>query len=165
MVKIPCQTAPFDARALRNAFAEFATGVTVIAARGPDGTPVGLTANSFSSVSLEPALVLWCLGRDSRRFSVFNVAETFTINILSADQQAVSDCCASSGEIAEVAELETLATGAPALKGACARFDCALFKRVEAGDHVVLIGEVLAFDQPIADSALTFFRGRYGRAG
>lgn len=149
-----------DPRALRRALGAFATGVTVVTAEGPEG-PVGFTANSFASVSLDPPLVLWSVARSSGRFGVFEAAETYAIHILAEDQ---GDVCArfarGSGRF-EAAEGGRNAQGAPILPRALARFDCRLQARVDGGDHLILIGRIEAVMH--SDGApLVFSRGQMG---
>jgi len=149
--------------AYRRALGCFATGVTVITARGPQG-PVGLTVNSFTSVSLRPRLVLWCLDEGSERGAAFLAAERFVVNVLGAEQQAQSMRFAEpGGGLLRLEECEQDATGAPLLRGALARFVCRLAECKPLGDHFVLVGEVERFEQR-GGPALTYFRGRYGEA-
>lgn len=137
-----------DTRAFRNALGSFATGVTVITTRAGDGTAVGLTANSFNSVSLEPPMVLWSLAKTSRSMPVFAEAEHFAVHVLSADQEALSIRFAKSGEdkFAQLAVEEGIA-GLPLLPGCAARFQCKTTFRHEGGDHIIFVGEVLDFDR------------------
>lgn len=151
-----------DTRALRNAFGSFATGVTIITTV-PDGrAPIGVTANSFSSVSLDPPLVLWSLDKSSDTLDIFDRAESFAINILSQDQQDLSNHCAKQGDHSlDHVEWRVAETGAPILAGTVGHFDCKVHARHEAGDHIIMIGEVVDFaccDAP----QLIFSRGKYG---
>lgn len=146
----------------RRALGAFATGVALITTDGPQGT-CGIVVNSFTSVSLEPRLVLWCLGDQSDRYSVFAVAERWAVNILSAGQEAVSAAFAKPGagrpDTARFAALD----GVPVHEGALARLVCRTHERVRLGDHLVIVGAVESFDTAAGD-ALTYFRGRYGVA-
>ena len=148
-----------DRRRLRDAFGCFGTGVTIVSALGADGTPVSITANSFSSVSLEPPLLLFCIARQSRRLPVFEAAERFAVNVLHAGQEALSIACAR-GESEMPAEWR-MEEGVPVLADAMATFVCAREAAHDGGDHRVFIGRVLrlAFD-PTQDP-LIFFQGRY----
>ena len=153
-----------DARTLRDALGCFATGVTVVTTRDGAGLPVGLTANSFSAVSLDPPLILFCLAKSSCNLDRFRTAEHFAINVLHIGQQPTSGVFARSTEdrFQDVA-WEAWDTGAPILSGALASFECATHEVVEAGDHLVFIGRVLrARFEPRRDPLL-YFRGKYRR--
>ncbi|WP_295074599.1 flavin reductase family protein [Tabrizicola sp.] len=154
-----------DPKALRNAFGAFATGVTVITTRQPDGTPRGFTANSFTSVSLDPALLLVCLAKTAHSAEVFAEAPHFAVNILAQDQKAVSglfasrapdkfDHCAWSPGPADM----------PLVDGALAQFTCARHQLVDAGDHLILIGRVEHF-AAAEGQPLGYFRGNYFSIG
>ncbi len=157
-------TAPLDARQLRQAFGQFATGVTVVSAAAPDGQPIGMTVNAFTSLSLEPPLLLWCLGRQARDAEVFANASHHVINILAADQQSLSDCFAgkSADRFADVAWTPGLG-GAPVLAGCCANIEVTREQVLEGGDHLILISLVLACRIEPARSPLLFHGGRYAR--
>jgi flavin reductase (DIM6/NTAB) family NADH-FMN oxidoreductase RutF len=150
-----------DPRALRNAFGTFMTGVTVVTAKDGSGTPLGFTANSFTSVSLDPPLVLVCLANSSKNYDAFIGANGFAVNILAETQIALSNTFASRVEdrFADV-DWRDGPNGSPILADVSAWFDCAMFKTVEAGDHVILIGEVKAFDANTAPG-LGYARGAY----
>lgn len=138
-------TDPF--RPLKNAFGRFATGVTLAGCRDGAGRPVLLTVNSFTSVSLEPPLVLWCIERKASAFLAFVAADGYSINILTASQRALSDQFAAHAPAPPPADrMETWITGAPILKERLAAFDCKVRDRHDAGDHVILIAEVVRFD-------------------
>ncbi|MGB3279318.1 MAG: flavin reductase family protein [Pseudorhodobacter sp.] len=139
---------PLDPRALRNAFGTFMTGVTVVTAHDENGAPLGFTANSFTSVSIDPPLVLVCLANSSQNYDALVAAPGFAVNILAETQIAVSNTFARKVDdrFASVAWRKG-PNGAPILNGVSAWFDCRMFKTVDAGDHVILIGEVMAFDQ------------------
>lgn len=150
-------------RPLRDAFGQFATGVTVVTARNDQDEPIGITANSFASVSLEPPLVSWCVDRDSTRFKELSKAEFYTISVLGESQQALSNLFASRSwddtvfdEIDWVAGLNNV----PQLDGVNARFHCRLVQSHEAGDHVILVGQVLEFENS-PQAPLVFFQGDY----
>lgn len=150
-------------RPLKDAFGRFATGVTVAGCRGPDGAPVLMTVNSFTSVSLEPALVLWCIESKASSFSAFMAADAYSISILHAGQQIVSDRYARFGsEPLRPEEVESWATGAPILKDRLAAFDCRVVDRHKAGDHVILIAEVVEFEARDG-SPLIYFASRYAQ--
>ena len=156
--------AAFDPKAFRAALGSFATGVTVITARAADGTPVGLTANSFNSVSLEPPMVLWSLARKALSLPVFMEAGHWAVHILAADQEDLSNRFARSGAD-KFAGLptDTSAHGVPLLQGCVARFECATSFRYEGGDHVILVGEVVSFERT-PRAPLVFHAGRYAHA-
>ena len=154
---------PDDAMAYRSALGAFATGVCVVTAHTPDG-PLGITVNSFTSVSLDPRLILWCLDETSERWPAFAGVERFAVHVLPADAQALSDrfawgvCTLSEGEF------DTHGEGPPRLCGALARFDCRTHDRIQMGDHMIVVGAVEAFESR-EGAALTYFRGRYGHVG
>jgi flavin reductase (DIM6/NTAB) family NADH-FMN oxidoreductase RutF len=152
--------APDDPRALRDAFGRFATGVTLVTTQGPEG-PVGFVANSFSSVSLDPPLVLWSPARASSRFGVFTGAEHFAIHVLEAGQAAWLSRFARGGAGFDGLDHSVTTEGLPALTGALARFDCARHAVHDGGDHAIIIGRVLRVTT--RDGApLVFAQGRYG---
>jgi len=174
-------TTAFDTRAYRRALGCFATGVAVVttrdtasprpAAGAADGSDadrwIGITINSFQSVSLLPPLVLWCIDRASDRFALFTRARAFTISILAADQSAISDRFARASDPALPPDLVVASASpgaAPSVAGAIARFECTLEQAIDAGDHVVLLGRVGAFAWA-EGAALTYFRGAYGHHG
>jgi len=148
-------------RALKNAFARFATGVTVAACAAPGRAPVGVTANSFASVSLEPPLVLWCLETKASVFPDFDAADAYAISVLRADQQEQSVRFATPGQHEMTpSEIETRVTGAPLLRERLAGFDCRVAARHRAGDHVILVGEVAEADYR-AGAPLLYVGSRY----
>lgn len=151
----------FDPRQFRSALAQFATGVTVVTTKLPDGRFIGLTANSFNSVSLEPPLVLWSLGNRAQSLPVFQGNSHYVINVLSADQQALAEQFASRSEDRfEGVEFELSRTGLPVLKGAAAWFECHNRSQYPEGDHVILVGEVerCAYTE---SAPLIFHNGRF----
>lgn len=150
-----------DLKSYRRALGSFATGVTVVTAQGDQG-PLGLTVNSFTSVSLEPRLILWCLDDACDRRRTFHDAERFAINILAAGDREHSIRFAKGAGWLDAAETEYGRSGAPLLKGALARFECETRQRIQMGDHLVIVGEVAAFDVQDGEG-LVFFRGGYAR--
>lgn len=141
----------------------FPTGVAVITTTAANGQPAGLTCNSFSSVSLEPPLVLFSLRKASSLVSTFAGAEAFAINILSQQQDALSGRFASS-KIAD--KFEGVAwrkgpLGMPIIDDCLVSFECSVFARHEAGDHDIFIGEVKHMGQGCADQALVYYKGAY----
>lgn len=150
-----------EPREFRNALGHFATGVTVITARAPDGELVGVTANSFNSVSLDPPMVLWSLSRASRGLAYFTAAEYFCVNVLAADQVSLSNHFASKQEdkFADL-EFEPGLGGSPLLPGCAARFQCKNAFTYEGGDHLIFVGEVAAFDET-GKPGLVYHQGKY----
>jgi 3-hydroxy-9,10-secoandrosta-1,3,5(10)-triene-9,17-dione monooxygenase reductase component len=152
----------FDKRTLRDAFGSFATGVTIVTTAGPNGVDIGLTANSFSSVSLEPPMVLWSLARTSANLDAFRNSGHFAVHILSADQEALSARFASKvADRFEGLALERGPDGIPLLPDCMARFACKLAYQYEGGDHVIFVGEIVDFGHS-ARKPLVFHGGRYG---
>ena len=150
----------FDPKTLRGAFGRFATGLTVVTAASEDG-PVGITANSFSSVSLDPPLVLWSIARSSRRFDAFARAQFQAIHILGSDQMDLSRRFFHDGR-----DFSGLGTSpgigdVPLIDGALARLECEIVRRVDCGDHLVLIGEVRGMETSDGEP-LVFAGGHYG---
>ena len=153
-----------DARTLRDALGCFATGVTVVTVMNADGEPVGLTANSFTSVSLDPPLLLVCIAKTAGSLPALEAAENFAVNVLHIGQQPTSNLFAKSGEdrFAET-PWSRGHNDAPLLSGALANFECRRHALHEGGDHVILVGEVVrARFEPRRDPLL-YFRGKYRR--
>ena len=160
------ERAQHDARDFRSALGCFPTGVCLVTALSADGRRVGLTANSFSSVSLDPPMVLWSLARSASSAPVFRDAEYFVINVLAAaDQELASHFAKSSAEkFARFPERFVAGLGgAPVLKGAAASFECHSRHRYYGGDHIIVIGVVERYAHADAP-ALVFCRGRYAAA-
>ena len=132
-----------DPLELRRTFGSFATGVTVVTTRDRHGRRVGMTANSFSSLSLDPPLLLWSVARKSPSFDHFAEASHFAINVLAADQQHLSKQFSTPAEdkFADIGCDEGLG-GVPLLPGVIACFECETAHRYEGGDHVIIIGRV-----------------------
>ena len=154
---------PDDATAYRNALGAFATGVCVVTAHTPDG-PLGITVNSFTSVSLDPRLILWCLDETSERWPAFAGVDRFAVHVLPADARALSDRFAWGVCALAEGEFDTQGEGPPRLCEALARFDCRTHDRIQMGDHLIVVGAVEAFESR-EGAALTYFRGRYGHVG
>jgi flavin reductase (DIM6/NTAB) family NADH-FMN oxidoreductase RutF len=145
----------------RHAMGAFATGVTVVTALGGDGVLSGMTVNSLTSVSLQPRLVLWCLGDKSARYQPFADAERWGVTMLAADGEAQARRFAQAAT-QDVADHEAeMFAGVKVLLGGLAHLACRTHDRLEAGDHLIIIGEVLDVRVRPGD-ALTFFRGGYG---
>ncbi|MEM0943100.1 MAG: flavin reductase family protein [Pseudomonadota bacterium] len=156
---------PQDKQALREALGAFATGVTIVTARGGDGEPTGFTANSFTSVSLEPPLLLVCLAHKARSYEIFRAADSFAVNVLAAEHEETAKRFATSGaDKFGQTEWRPGLRGAPLIRGCLARFDCAMHQRVTAGDHDILMGEVLGFSRH-EGQALVYHSGAFRRLG
>lgn len=156
---------PVTPKALRSALGRFATGVTIVSCRAADGGFVGLTANSFNALSLEPPLVLWSLRRSSPTLAAFQAAPAFAVNVLAENQVELSRRFASpvADKFSEGAWAEG-PTGAPLLAGCAAVFECERVSDQLAGDHVLFIGRVLVVaEAPVAP--LVFQAGHYRLLG
>lgn len=150
-----------DPRALRNLLGQFATGVTVITTRGSDGRNVGMTANSFSSVSLDPPLVLWSISRSAPSLSDFLAASHFAINVLGADQHDLSGHFArgAADKFANIS-CQTGAGGVPLLEGGIATLVCRNLTQYEGGDHLIFIGQLEQYKNS-GGEPLIFHAGQY----
>jgi flavin reductase (DIM6/NTAB) family NADH-FMN oxidoreductase RutF len=152
---------PIDAMEFRKALGAFVTGVTVVSTMQADGTPRGFTANSFTSVSLDPALILICIGKVAASYPVFSGTEHFSVSILAEDQKNVSSIFASkAADKFEQVAWHNGVTGSPIMDGSAAWFDCDTHQVVDAGDHIILIGKVVDFVNTAA-SPLGYGRGAY----
>ncbi len=153
-----------DARTFRDALGCFATGITVITAMTADGTPVGLTANSFTSVSLDPPLLLVCIANSVSSAAVMRSADRFAVNVLQIGQQPTSNRFAGKGEDRFAATPWSVGEfGTPVLTGSLSSFECARHEVHDGGDHFILVGRVLkAMFEPQRDPLL-YFRGKYRR--
>jgi flavin reductase (DIM6/NTAB) family NADH-FMN oxidoreductase RutF len=151
----------FDNRELRSAFGSFMTGVTIVTTAGVDGQPRGFTANSFTSVSLEPPLLMICIGKQAASMEVFRHARGFAVNILSEAQKEISVLFASKrADKFEAAKWRAGPFGNPLIEGSAAWFDCARYQVIDAGDHIILMGHVEAFSYSDANP-LGYARGHY----
>jgi flavin reductase (DIM6/NTAB) family NADH-FMN oxidoreductase RutF len=150
-----------DAKALRQCLGKFATGVTVVTCSDAHGNPYGITANSFSSVSLEPPLLLWNIAKVSSSLDAYLNAEHFAINVLSEEQQALASNFARSDHT-RFGNIEYLLSdaGAPLLPDTIATFECRTYQVHDCGDHYVVIGEVTAFRSGDG-RPLLFYGGNY----
>lgn len=152
---------PANSRLLRDAFGKFATGVTVVTCAGTDG-PLCITANSFSSISLDPPLVMWAPGKASRRFPLFRAAEHYAIHVLAADQADLCWTCSREAGALERFDHTTSEAGVPLIPGCLARFECTRVACHEAGDHVIVVGQVDRAEMRDGD-ALAFYAGTFGQ--
>ncbi len=156
------QAPSFSTREFRSALGMFATGVTIITTRAADGSPIGLTANSFNSVSLEPPLVLWSLSRAAASLAAFCDGTHYAINVLAADQKDLAERFAvKGGERWRGVECLQGAGGAPLIAGSAATFECFNRSRYEEGDHVIFVGEVERCTQREGATPLLFHGGRF----
>ncbi len=159
MIASPDRTAAFDATAFRAVLGQYATGVTIVTTQTPAG-PMGITANSFASVSLDPPLVLWSPARASSRFAAFAAAESFSIHVLKADQRDLCHRFTRGGQGFDQLSYGFSPEGAPILADTLARFDCALHNTHDGGDHLIILGRVLRFAAH-PGSPLIFAQGAY----
>ncbi len=158
------RNAPFDAHAFRHALGNFATGITVVTAQSADGRKVGITANSFNSVSLSPPLILWSLDKRANSLPIFMEASHFAVNVLSAEQIAVSNHFARPQEDKFAGIEYSVGVGeAPLLPDCAARFECERYQTIDAGDHWIMIGRVLHFDD-FGRAPLLYHQGAYSVA-
>ena len=152
----------FDSQQFRRALGRFATGVSVITANPPGYAPFGVTVNSFSSLSLTPPLVLWSLQKNSDTMDAFAIANGYCVNVLAEDQQELSGRFARKGnhDLAE-AEFTVGESGLPVLNGVLASFECEIDARHDGGDHIILIGRVVAMRAGEPGRPLLYFDGGY----
>lgn len=152
----------FDERRLRDAFGAYPTGVAVVTADTEAGELIGVTVGSFTSVSLDPALVSFSLAK--RLFSAGRLLEAsrFAINVLGEDQEHVSRTFSRGGPD-KWADIEPVRgrTGCPIIEGSLAAFECAHYAHYDGGDHVIILGRVLDFDVTLCSGPLLFFQGKY----
>ena len=150
-------------RAFRDALGRFATGVTVITTQAANG-PVGITANSFAALSLDPALVMWAPGRFSRRFDMFAQAQHFAIHVMADDQLDMARHFARDGFDFSLPGIEPGLGDTPLLPGCLARFECTHHAVHPGGDHAIVVGEVRRVATR-EGAGLSFFGGAYGSIG
>jgi flavin reductase (DIM6/NTAB) family NADH-FMN oxidoreductase RutF len=155
---------PIDTRSYRNLVGRFATGVTVVTVND-GGTCRAMTANSFTSVSLDPLLVLICVTRDASMHNPIHEAGSFAVNILAAHQRPVAELFARRGELAEPmggVPFRLGATGTPLIEGTLGWFECEVWREYDGGDHTIFVGRVvdMDFSDPEGDPLL-FYGGRY----
>ncbi|MFT3996322.1 MAG: flavin reductase family protein [Asticcacaulis sp.] len=159
-----------DRLAYRHVLGTFATGVAIITAQTTDATGapcvMGVTVNSFASVSLEPRLILWSLDLKSERYGVFSKAETFGVNILSVQQRELADRFFRENPFCREGDALSVEGEPLHLKAALSWLKCRQYQTQILGDHLVIVGEVDAFaqsDTHFGEHGLTYFRGRYGQ--
>ncbi|MEM9383752.1 MAG: flavin reductase family protein [Pseudomonadota bacterium] len=155
-----------ERRRLRDVLGTFATGVTVVTTRDEAGDPIGITVNSFTSVSLSPPLILWCLGRESAALQAYRNASHFAVNVLSEKQQALATHFASkrTDKFTDLGGVIDGIAGVPLLANCIGQLQCATRQAHDGGDHVILLGEVLAMKES-AGKPLLFHRGRFTAEG
>nr|WP_310525263.1 flavin reductase family protein [Polymorphobacter sp.] len=157
-------TPSFDTRTLRDAFGCFATGVTVVTGRSADGARIGLTANSFTSVSLDPPLLLFCPANTASALPALRETGRFAINVLDLDAQHVADRFTKKG-IDRFAEADWEEwDGLPVLAAAKAAFACTLHADHDGGDHRIIVGRITRLDFSNTRESLLYIHGRYRRA-
>lgn len=147
-------------RIFRDALGMFGTGVTVITTDGKDG-PVGMTANSFTSISLNPPLVMWSAASNSRRYPYFAASKNIAVHVLAADQQEICWSFANSMDAFATCDWEKNAHGTPLISGCLARFECEPYATHEAGDHVIVVLKVTDLSLTEGDPLL-FHAGQVG---
>lgn len=152
---------PDTGRAFRNAMGRFPTGITVITVQGPNG-PMGITANSFASVSMDPPLLLWCPAKKSSRFEAFATADRFAIHVLGQGQLDVARGFAERANAFEGLALDPCPHAVPLLAECLARFECKTVQTHDAGDHMIVVGEVIEAGYRDGE-ALVFSEGMFGR--
>ena len=149
-----------DSKAFRKALGQFATGVTVITANGSNG-PIGMTANSFSSLSLDPALVLWSPAKQSSRYDAFIKARHFAIHVLAAEQKDICNAFARSKSAFEEFDHTFNIHNVPVLSNCLATFECQQAAVHDAGDHSIIVGQVELIHQRDGNG-LVFSQGEFG---
>ncbi|MEM7277307.1 MAG: flavin reductase family protein [Pseudomonadota bacterium] len=149
-------------RALRDVLGRFATGVCIVTAADDSGAAFGMTVNSFASVSLEPPLILWSVGRDAWCCEQFLQAESFAIHVLGSSQRDLSMHFARKN-VDKFANLDwhADASGAPDISDCVARFSCKTERRIPAGDHTIILGAVQQFEARNEEAPLLFYRGQF----
>lgn len=164
-IHVEGRAAESAARRFRDVLGRFATGVAVVTATGEQG-PVGLTVQSFASVSLDPPLVLFSIARTARSWPVIERVGTFCVNLLSGNQEPLAVTMASRGtdKFAGVEWSPAPGTGSPRIEGCLGYVDCRVDGVYDAGDHVLVLGRVVDLDHSDDDTALLFYRGQYGVA-
>lgn len=150
---------PADTKRLREALGQFPTGVAIVTTRDGNGEPVGLTINSFSSISLIPPLVAWCIDRRARSYSAFRMAEQFTITVLADDQVELAERFATPGAD-RFFDIPDDFDAAPIIPDGAAWFECTAYRSISLGDHLMLIGQVRSFDRSWRDPLL-FAQGSF----
>jgi 3-hydroxy-9,10-secoandrosta-1,3,5(10)-triene-9,17-dione monooxygenase reductase component len=155
---------PFDIREMRDVLSTFATGVTIVTCSDAQGAPVGITASSFNSVSMEPPLILWSVSKTALSAEAFRAAENFAVHVLAVDQVDLSNRFAKSGtDKFSGVDYTTDRNGVPLIGGTASRFDCSTWQVYEGGDHWIIVGEVENIARENRDG-LVFSAGTYASA-
>ncbi len=159
----PSQTASFDHHEYRRTLGSFPTGVAIMTTRDGDGEPAGLTCNSFSSVSLDPPLVLWSLRKASKSIDIFREAKSFAINVLAEDQDHLSQRFATSSILKKFEDVSwsTGYSALPLIDDCVARFHCDVSAQHDAGDHIIFLGQVVKYEMVREGVPLVFYKGAY----
>lgn len=153
-------TSDFDPRALRNAFGQFASGITVVSLCDDEGRPTGVTVSSFSSLSLEPALCLFSLGKNQKSCKWIETGAGFNINILSAEQETAAWQFAKPLEDKfDGVQWYEGRNGLPVLHGSLCHFECAKWNVYDGGDHIIVVGQIQHFEEGNGDPLL-FYKGK-----
>jgi 3-hydroxy-9,10-secoandrosta-1,3,5(10)-triene-9,17-dione monooxygenase reductase component len=154
---------PLDSKHLRQVFGRFCTGVTAVCTTDAGGKPIGITVNSFSSVSLDPPLILFCITRDADTLPALQDTRRFSVNILSAAQQELSNRLAKKGGAEKMAGVAThvAVTGAPVLADTLGWLDCEVYAFYEGGDHLIVVGKILAAQAAEPQPPLLYFQSAY----
>jgi flavin reductase (DIM6/NTAB) family NADH-FMN oxidoreductase RutF len=152
-----------DSKAFRDALGRFLTGIAVVATHTPGGKRIGMTINTLVSVSLDPPLVLYCLGRESMDYETFASATSFAFNILKEEDEEISNRFIVRGDdrFAGI-ETDVSVSGAPVMRNALAVIDCKRERIVEAGDHLIVMGRVVDV-RSSEGKPLAYFKGGYGK--
>ncbi len=148
-----------NSRLLRDAFGRFATGVTVITT-GSENGPMGITANSFSSLSLDPALVMWAPAKNSSRFDTFATAKHFAIHILTEDQADICNGFVKNAHAFDGVDVTIDDNGVPLIADCLARFECTLYATHDGGDHAIVVGQVTKAEMKSGDP-MAFYAGGF----
>jgi 3-hydroxy-9,10-secoandrosta-1,3,5(10)-triene-9,17-dione monooxygenase reductase component len=146
-------------RALRDSLSQYPTGVAIVTARGNKGKPVGMTINSFNSISLSPPLLAWCIDNHAVNFEAFRQAQNFTITLLAQDQVELATRFATRGAD-KFTGLNVTGLKAPVIQGGCAWFHCKTYRRHSLGDHLMMVGMVIAHDRH-AKPPMVFHNGQF----
>lgn len=147
---------------LRNVLGRFATGVCVVASVNSEGKPIGMTINSFASVSLSPSLVLWSIKRDSLCYPLFADAGAYSVSVLAGDQVEISNRYARAGDhLMQKGDYAITERGVPYVKDSLAHFECESWQRYQAGDHDILVASVVEFHNDMHEEPLIFYSGGY----
>ena len=152
---------PENSRELRNALGRFGTGVTIVTALA-DEQPIGITVNSFASVSLDPALVLWSVAKASARYPYFEAAQHYAIHVLDQNQASLASLFARDAQCFDQCDWHTGANGIPLIEGTVARFECEKLSSHDGGDHAIVVGRVVRAARSNGEP-LMFVGGEFGR--